>query len=107
MQEKIKKGTYTHVKEIQALQNYFETAYRLDDLSRTIRETTVTLKEIFSKKMENLKIPSYVPLDKQYEMAFKMFPLKFPRFPNANFGVALAPPFPDWFICVDSIKILR
>lgn len=40
-------------------------------------------------------------------MDFKMFPLKFPRLPNADFGVALAPPFPDWFICGDSIKILR
>lgn len=40
-------------------------------------------------------------------MAFNMIPLKFPRLPNANFGVAFAPPFSDWFICVDSIKILR
>lgn len=97
----------THTKEIQAFQNYFETAYRPDDLSRTIRETVVTLKEKISKKMENLKIPSYVPPEKRYEMAFKMHPLTFPRLPNTDFGVALAPPFPDWFICGDYVKILR
>lgn len=106
-QEKIKKGTYTHIKEIQAFQNYFQTSYRPDDLSQTIREAAVTLKENISKKMENLKIPSYVPPEKRYEMAFKMFPLKFPRLSNADFGVSLAPSFPDWFICGDSIKILR
>ena len=107
MQEKTRKGTYTLIKEIQAFQNYFETAYRPDDLSRTIREAAVTLKEKFTKKMKNLKIPSYVPHEKHYEMALELFPLKFPPLPNADFGVALAPPFPDWFICGDSIKILR
>ena len=56
--------------------------------------------------MENLKIPSYVPPEKRYEMAIKIHPLKFPRLPNADFGVALAPPFLDWFIYGDSIKIL-
>lgn len=105
MQEKIKKGTYTYIKEIQALQNYFGTAYRPDDLTRTIREAAVTLKENFSKKMENLKIPLYVPPEKRYETTFKMYPLKFPRLPNTDFGMALGPPFLDSFICGDSIKI--
>ncbi|XP_050908491.1 uncharacterized protein LOC127122149 [Lathyrus oleraceus] len=49
-----------------------------------------------SKKMESLKIPSYVPHEKRYEMTFELFPLKFPPLPNADFGVAFAPPFPDW-----------
>lgn len=40
-------------------------------------------------------------------MALELFPPKFPLLPNANFGVAFAPPFPYWFICGDSIKILR
>lgn len=78
MQERTKKGTYTHIKEIQAFQNYFETAYRPDDLSRTICEEAVILKEKNSKKMETLKIPSYVPHGKCYEMAFALFPPKFP-----------------------------
>lgn len=43
VQERTKKGTYTLIKEIQAFQNYFETAYRPDDLSRTIHEAAVTL----------------------------------------------------------------
>ena len=57
VQEKTRKGTYTLIKEIQAFQNYFEIAYRPDDLSRTIREAAVTLKENFSKKIKTLKIP--------------------------------------------------
>ncbi|KAI5389696.1 hypothetical protein KIW84_075116 [Lathyrus oleraceus] len=85
MQESTKKGTYTLIKEIQVFQNYFETAYRPDDLSRTIRETTVMLKEKFSKKIETLKIPSYVPCEKRYEMALKLFPPKFPPLPNVDF----------------------
>lgn len=93
--KRIKKGTYTHIKEIQAFQNYFETSYRPDNLSRIIREAVFTLKEKISKKMETLKIPSYVPPKKRYEMTFKMHPLKFPRLPTADFGVALSPPFPD------------
>lgn len=107
MQEKNRKGTCTLIREIQAFQSYFETAYRPDDLSRTIREETVTLKEKFSKKMENLKIPSYIPHEKRYEMALELFLPKFPPMPNADFGVAFSPPIPDWFICGDSIKILR
>lgn len=65
------------------------------------------LKDKFSKKMENLSIPSCVPHEKRYEMALEFFPPKFPPLPNADFGVALAPPFPDWFIYGDSIKILQ
>ena len=107
MQEKKQKGTSTHVKEIQAFQKYFETVYRPDDLSRTVREAAVTLKEKFLKKMENLKLPSYVPPEQRYETTFNLYPPRFPRLPSADFGVALAPPFPDWFVCGDSIKILR
>lgn len=40
-------------------------------------------------------------------MSFELFPPKFPPLPNVDFVVAFAPPFPDWFICGDSIKILR
>jgi hypothetical protein len=58
--DKANKGTSTHVKEIQAFQKYFETAYRPDDLSRTIREAASTLIEKFIKKMEFLKLPLYV-----------------------------------------------
>lgn len=47
--------------------------------------------------MENLKIPLYIPPEKRYKMAFKMFPFKFPRLSNADFRVALARPLPDWF----------
>lgn len=36
-----------------------------------------------------------------------LFPPKFPPLLNVDFRVDLAPPFPNWFICGDSIKILR
>lgn len=60
VQDKYKKGTQTHIKEIQAFQKYFENAYIPDDLSRAIREAAVTLREKFTKKLEDLKLPSYV-----------------------------------------------
>lgn len=34
VQDRSKKGISTHIKEIQAFQKYFETAYRLDELCR-------------------------------------------------------------------------
>jgi hypothetical protein len=36
-----------------------------------------------------------------------MYPPKFPRLPNAEFGVVFSPPFPDWFVYGDFVKILR
>ena len=107
VQVKTKKSKFTHVKEIQAFQKYFETVYRPDDVSRTVREAAVTLKEKLLQKMERLNISSNIPLEQRYKVAFDLFPPKFPRLPSADFGVALAPPFPDWFVCGDSIKILR
>ena len=50
VQERTKKCTHTLIKEIQAFQIYFETAYKPDDLSRTIREADVTLKEKLQRK---------------------------------------------------------
>lgn len=107
MQKKVKKGTSTHIKEIQALQKYFETVYRHDDLSRTVCGAAVTLKETFIKKMEFLKSPSYVKLEQWYKTAFNMYPPKFPRLPSSEFGVTFSSPFPDWFVCGDFVKILR
>lgn len=57
VQDKSKKGTLTHIKEIQAFQKNFETTYIPDDLSRTIREAAVTLKEKFTKKLKDLELP--------------------------------------------------
>lgn len=44
LQKKFKKGKSWHIKEIQTFQKYFEIVYDSDDLSRTIHETTITLK---------------------------------------------------------------
>lgn len=106
VQDKVKKGISTHVKEIKAFQNYFETAYRPDELSRTVHDAENTLKEKFTKKIPFLKLPSYVKPEQRYQTAFNMYPHKFPRLPSAEFGLAFSPPFPNWFICGDFIKIL-
>lgn len=50
-----KKGITTHIKEIRAFQKYFETAYKLDDLSWTICEATFILKYKFLEKLLDLK----------------------------------------------------
>src|SRR4051812_8359149 len=107
VQENFRKGTTTHIKEIQAFQKFFETIYRPDDLSRTVREAAITLREKFSAKLDKLKLPSYVRPELRYEVAFKLNPPKFPPLPSADFGVALSPPFPDWFVCGNALKILQ
>ena len=94
------------IKEIQAFQKYFDTAYRPDDLRRTIHEAAVTLREKFTNKLLDLKLPSYVKYEQRYELAFNLHPPKFPRLPTADFGVAFSPPFPNWFVCGDFMKIL-
>ncbi|XP_058755341.1 uncharacterized protein LOC131628527 [Vicia villosa] len=107
VQENFRKGTSTHIKEIQAFQKFFETIYRPDDLSRTVREAAVILREKFSAKLDKLKLPSSVRPELRYEVAFKLNPPKFPPLPSADFGVALSPPFPDWFVCGNAFKILQ
>lgn len=106
-QESTKKDTSTHIKEIQAFQKYFETAYRPDDLSRTIREAVDTMRENFMKKLPDLKLPLYVKPEHRYELAFRFHKLKFPQLPSIDFGVAFIPLFPDWFVCGNFVKILR
>src|SRR3954469_2423995 len=107
VQENFHKGTSTHIKEIQAFRKFFESIYRPDDLSRTVREAVVILREKFSTKLDKLKLPLSVPPELRYEVAFKLNPPKFPPLPSADFGVALSPPFPDWFVCGNAFKILQ
>lgn len=106
VQERTKKGTSTYIKEIKAFEKYFGTVYRPDDLSRTINEATMTLKEKFMKKLSDLKSPPYVKPEHMYELAFILYKPKFPRVRYSNFGVAFIPPFLDWFVCGDFVKII-
>ncbi|XP_058768267.1 uncharacterized protein LOC131641989 [Vicia villosa] len=80
VQDKFHKGTSTHIKEIQAFQKFFETIYRPDDLSRTVREAAVILREKFSAKLDKLKLPPSVRPELRYEVAFKLNPPKFPHY---------------------------
>src|SRR3954469_9324233 len=105
VQEKFHKGTSTHIKEIQAFQKFFETIYRPDDLSQSVREAASILQEKFSNNLDKLKLPSPVRPELCYEVAFKLNPPKFPPLPSADFGVALSPPFQDWFVCGNAFKI--
>ena len=57
VQDKTKKGTQWHIKEIQAFQKYFETFYNPTDLGRTTWDASVTLKEKFTAKLPHLHIP--------------------------------------------------
>lgn len=58
--EEVPKGIDKYIKEIQPFQRYFETVYDSNDLSRTIHEATITLKEKMMAKLPNLKIPHYM-----------------------------------------------
>lgn len=107
VQDKSKKGISNHIREIQAFQKYFEISYRPNYLSQTIHEAVVTLKEQFSKKIEDLKLPSFIKPEQRYELDFNMHPPKFSWLPSANFSVDFRPLFPYWFICGDFVKILR
>lgn len=107
LQVKVAKGRYTHIREVQAFQNYFETAYMPNDLRRTIFEAAVTLRNRFKAKLGSLKLPSYVTPEQRYKRTFNLYPPKFPRLLTSEFGVALRPPFPEWFICGSVVKILR
>lgn len=97
----------TYIKKIQTFQKYFETVFRLGDLSQAICEAACTLKENFTKKLEKLKLPSYVKPEQRYETTFHLYPPKFPRLLSIDFGVALSPPFPYWFVCENYTKIFR
>lgn len=94
IQDKCKKGITTLIKEIRAFQENFETSYRPDDFSRTIREEAFILKDKFLEKLPSLKIPSCVKLGNKYELDFKLQPPKFPRLPSSNPGLEFGPPFP-------------
>lgn len=107
VQDRTKKGIQRHIKEIQKFQKYFETEYKPNDLSRTIREAAVTLKHKLTEKFEKLSLPSNVRPEERYDLAFSCHPPKFPPLPTAEFGVAFSPPFPDWFVCGNYMRILR
>ena len=48
VQDKTKKGTHRHIKEIQAFQKYFETVYNPTNFGRTTRDASLILKEKFT-----------------------------------------------------------
>lgn len=79
--------------------------YDPNDLSRTIREVAVTLKEKMMVKLPNLKIPDYVK-DK-YTFTLNFYPPKFSPLPTNKMALTFVPPFLRWFICGKDIKVLK
>lgn len=77
--------------------------YDPNDLSRKIREIVVTLKEKVYVKLPRLHIPDYVK-DK-YSLALNFHPHKFPPLPTSKMALASAPPFQQWGICGDFLKV--
>lgn len=94
MQQKFKKGNAKHIKEIQAFEKYFKVVYNPECLDTTIYDVVVTLKEKFLKKLPNLKLPSYVTNKNRYEVAFNMYPPKFPPLLSSNIALVFCPPVP-------------
>ncbi|KAI5395961.1 hypothetical protein KIW84_062236, partial [Lathyrus oleraceus] len=92
VQDQTKKGIPRHIKEIQKFQKYFETAYRPDDLSRTICEAAAELKRKLTEKFKKLSLPSNLSPEARYDLAFNCHPPKFPPLPTADFGVAFGFP---------------
>lgn len=103
LQQKFKKGKAKHIKGIQAFQKYFEIVYDPNDLSLTIREIAVTLKEKVMVKLPKLRIPDYVKGKYAFTLNFH-HPI-FPHFPTSEMDLVFAPPFPQWFICGEFLKV--
>lgn len=79
--------------------------YDPNDLSRTIREALITLKEKMMVKLTNLKIHDHVK-DK-YTFLMNYYTHKFPHFPTSDMALDFAPPFSRWFICGEDLKVLK
>jgi len=96
LQKKSKKPRGTHIREIQAFQNYFETVYDPLHLSRTVQYAAQTLKEKLLVKLYKLKFPPLVENKYLFAIYFKV---KFPPLPSSELTLAFRPPYPKWFIC--------
>ena len=99
VQEHVKKGRFTHVKEIRAFQKYFEIVYNPMEIHRTVCEAARTLKEKFEKQLSKIRFPPYVKPEDRYWWAFKHQTPKFPNLPTSELALAFFPPYPWWFVC--------
>lgn len=77
--DQTKKGSYTHIKEIQAFLHYFEIVFNLGDLSWTISKATKILKQKMIDKISKLDFHSYV--EDKYFFALFIHKSKFPPLP--------------------------
>jgi hypothetical protein len=86
----------THILEIKAFHDFFETEYLFHNLCRTIHEAAKTLKRKLVKK-----IPKIGALDNnpnKYDVALGIGIVKFPPLRTCKFGIAYCIKLPKWFI---------
>lgn len=69
-----------------AFHHYFETMYNLANLSQTLHDASITLKEKFLTKLPDFKIPSYV--EDKYQFALKFYQHKFFPLLGRELGLA-------------------
>lgn len=89
LHQKFHKGRSKHIKEIQAFHKYFETMYKSNDLSRTICEAAITLKEKIEARLPNLKILTYV--EDKYKFTLNYYPPKISPFVHQRNGSGFRP----------------
>lgn len=105
MQMRFKKGREKHIKEIQSFLRYFETIYRPRNLSWTIHEAMVTLREKLLAKLLDLKFSHNI--EDKYQFALKFHTLKIPHLASSELTFAFRPPFPWWFMCGSHLSVLK
>ena len=82
VQEHVKKGRFTHVKEIRAFQKYFEIVYNPMEIRLPVCDAARTLKEKFEKQLSKIRFSPYVKPEDRYWWAFKHHPPKFSNLPT-------------------------
>jgi len=103
VQRKLKKNKGTHIREIQAFQKFFQTAYDPLHLKRTVHYTTQTLRDKIYDKIPTTKFPPFTPSKYLFVLHFKM---KLPAFPTIKLALAFRTPYPKWLPC-DSLLGMR
>jgi hypothetical protein len=96
MQNRSKKSKGTHIREIQAFQKFFQTAYDPLHLKRTVHYAAQTLRDKKFDKLPTMKFPPSTPSNYLFALHFK---IKFSPLPSSELALAFRPPYPKWLPC--------
>jgi hypothetical protein len=100
VQSRTKKSKGTHIREIQAFQKYFQTAYDPLHLKRTINYAAQTLRDKIYDKLPLMKFPPFTFSKYLFALHFKV---KFPPLPTSKLALAFRPPYPKWLPYISSL----